>query len=73
MNRLRMMPSMKQAFQGLEAVNKVLEEVPDLKIGYHGLVSKTDNLKLNHFLTFDMPRLRTISTALKAFSQLWNK
>ena len=42
-------------------------------IGYHGLVSKTDNLKLNHFLTFDMPRLRTISTALKAFSQLWNK
>ena len=73
MNRLRMMPSMKQAFQGLEAVNKVLEEVPDLKIGYHGLGRKTDNLKLNHFLTFDMPRLRTISTALKAFSQLWNK
>ena len=44
MNRLRMMPSMKQAFQGLEAVNKVLEEVPDLKIGYHGLVSMTENL-----------------------------
>ena len=44
MNRLRMLPSMKQAFQGLDAVNKVLEEVPDLKIGYHGLVSMAENL-----------------------------
>ena len=44
MNRLRMLPSMKQAFQGLDAVNKVLEEVPDLKIGYHGMVSMAENL-----------------------------
>ena len=44
MNRLRMLPSMKQAFQGLDAVNKVLEEVPDLKIGYHGTVSMAENL-----------------------------
>ena len=37
-NRLRMMPGMKQVLQGLDTINKVLEEVPHLKTGYHGLV-----------------------------------
>ena len=39
LNRLRMMPSMKQVLLGLDTINKVLEEVPHFKTGYHGLVS----------------------------------
>ena len=38
-NRLRMLPSMKQVLQGLDTINKVLEEVPHLNTGYHGLVT----------------------------------
>lgn len=38
LNRVRAMPSMKQVLQGLDSINKVLEEVPHLKTGYHGLV-----------------------------------
>ena len=30
---------MKQVLQGRDAVNKVLEEAPHLKAGYHGLVT----------------------------------
>ena len=38
LNRVRVMPNMKQVLEGLDSVNKVLEEVPRLKTGYHGLV-----------------------------------
>ena len=30
---------MKQVLQGRDTINKVLEEVPHLKAGYHGLVT----------------------------------
>ena len=39
LNRLRGMPNMKQVLQGRDTINKVLEEVPHLKAGYHGLVT----------------------------------
>ena len=39
LNRLRGMPNMKQVLQGMEAINKVLEETPHLKAGYNGLVT----------------------------------
>ena len=39
LNRLRGMPNMKQVLQGMETVNKILEETPHLKAGYNGLVT----------------------------------
>merc|ERR1719370_2703985 len=43
------MPNMKQVLEGLDSVNKVLEEVPRLKTGYHGLV--VDNFDCHNDLT----------------------
>ena len=39
LNRLRGMPNMKQVLQGMETINKILEETPHLKAGYNGLVT----------------------------------
>ena len=38
LNRLRWMQNMKQVLQERDTINKVLEEVPRLRVGYHGLV-----------------------------------
>ena len=39
LNRLRGMANMKQVLQGMETINKILEETPHLKAGYNGLVT----------------------------------